>query len=351
MFEQMTYENIMAEMLERVGSLVDKREGSIIWDALAPAAYQLSLYYEALDKVLQNGFADTAEREYLCLRARERGIEPHPATYAGARARIIGAVALGQRYLCGDYGWQVERELSENEYLLRCEQQGSASNTTVGRMTPVEYLAGVTEAELLDIIEPGGDEESTEALRERYIVSLTEQSFGGNRADYIEKALTIPGVGAAKVYPAWNGGGTVKLTIISADHTPPDTALVAKVQNIFDPLESQGEGLGLAPIGHVVTAAGVTYRTVDINMTLTLAVGLEWNDVSNRVLNAVDDYFTDLTKTWAAQDHLTVRVSQLEARILAEEGIIDVSGLTLCGAAENLPLLSDEVPIRGEFNV
>lgn len=351
MFEQMTYENIMASMLESVTSQIDKREGSIIWDALAPAAYQLSLYYEALDKVLQNGFADTAEREYLRLRARERGIEPHPATYAGARARIVGAAALGQRYLCGDYGWQVESKLAENEYLLRCEQAGSAPNTTAGRMTPVEYLAGVTEAELLDIIEPGEEEESTEALRERYIASLTEQSFGGNRADYIAKALAIPGVGAAKVYPAWSGGGTVKLTLIGADNTPPDASLVDKVQNIFDPPESQGEGLGLAPIGHVVTVAGATYRAVDIDVTLTLAEGLSWNDVANRVLAAVDGYFADLVRTWAAQDHITVRVSQLEARMLAEEGILDVSGLTLAGVAGNLPLLSDEVPIRGEFNV
>lgn len=351
MFEQMTYENILAAMLDSVASQVDKREGSIIWDALAPAAYQLSLYYAALEQVLADGFADTASREYLCLRARERGITPHPATHAGAKAKIVGNVAAGQRFLCGDYAWTLEQKLADNEYLLRCEQAGSAPNTTLGRLTPVEYMAAVSAAEILDIIEPGEDEETTEALRARYMADLTEQSFGGNRADYIAKALAITGVGAAKVYPAWQGGGTVKLTILGADNKPPDESLVTKVQNVFDPPESQGEGLGLAPIGHVVTVAGVTSRTVNLAATLTITAGLGWEDVKSRVLAAADAYLAELTAGWAAAEHLTVRLSQLEARILAVDDILDVSGLTINGAAANLPLASDEIPVRGEFNV
>ena len=35
MYEEMTYENILQQMLDRVTSDVDKREGSVIFDALA----------------------------------------------------------------------------------------------------------------------------------------------------------------------------------------------------------------------------------------------------------------------------------------------------------------------------
>lgn len=38
MFEEMTFENILSQMLENVQGDVDKREGSIIYDALAPVA-------------------------------------------------------------------------------------------------------------------------------------------------------------------------------------------------------------------------------------------------------------------------------------------------------------------------
>ena len=39
MYEKMTYESILQKMLNMVSDDVDKREGSIIYDALAPAAY------------------------------------------------------------------------------------------------------------------------------------------------------------------------------------------------------------------------------------------------------------------------------------------------------------------------
>ena len=36
--EDMTFDVIMQRMLDRVPDDLDKREGSVIWDALAPAA-------------------------------------------------------------------------------------------------------------------------------------------------------------------------------------------------------------------------------------------------------------------------------------------------------------------------
>lgn len=41
MFENMSYEGILQRMLDRVPNTFDKREGSIIFDALAPAAMEM----------------------------------------------------------------------------------------------------------------------------------------------------------------------------------------------------------------------------------------------------------------------------------------------------------------------
>lgn len=59
----------------------------------------------------------------------------------------------------------------------------------------------------------GTEDEDEESLRERYFESFTEAAFGGNKADYKEKAKDIEKVGACKVI-VWNGGGTVKLAIL-----------------------------------------------------------------------------------------------------------------------------------------
>ncbi|MCY9219108.1 phage portal protein, partial [Bacillus haynesii] len=38
MFEDQTFDEIMERMLDRVPADIDKRENSVIWNALAPAA-------------------------------------------------------------------------------------------------------------------------------------------------------------------------------------------------------------------------------------------------------------------------------------------------------------------------
>ena len=55
---------------------LDKREGSVIYDAIAPAALELANMYVALDVVMDEVFADSASYYYLIKRAAERGIYP-----------------------------------------------------------------------------------------------------------------------------------------------------------------------------------------------------------------------------------------------------------------------------------
>ena len=74
MFEEMTFENILSQMLENVQGDVDKREGSIIYDALAPVAMESAQMYSDMDILLQECFADSASYYYLIKRAAERVI-------------------------------------------------------------------------------------------------------------------------------------------------------------------------------------------------------------------------------------------------------------------------------------
>lgn len=77
MYENITYEELVKRMMDRAlasNKNLDSREGSILWLAEAPAAVELQNLYIALDNVLKETFADTASRDYLILRARERGL-------------------------------------------------------------------------------------------------------------------------------------------------------------------------------------------------------------------------------------------------------------------------------------
>ena len=82
MFEDKTHESILEEMLAQIPDSYDKREGSIIFDAISPAALEIGNIYMALDQMLNETFADTASREYLIRLAAERGMSPTAASAA-----------------------------------------------------------------------------------------------------------------------------------------------------------------------------------------------------------------------------------------------------------------------------
>ena len=65
MFTAKTYENILNSLLSRVPNDIDKREGSVIHTALAPAAMELAEVYINIEELLSLLFPDTATGEYL----------------------------------------------------------------------------------------------------------------------------------------------------------------------------------------------------------------------------------------------------------------------------------------------
>lgn len=349
MYEEMTYEALLQDKLARVAASLDKREGSIIFDALAPNSLESAMIYVALDTILAETFADTASREYLILRCKDRGITPLPATAAVGIGEFSMDVPIGSRFSCDKYNWVVTEQIETGKYYLTCETVGADPNGYTGRLIPVDYIGGLETAELTSIAINGEDEEETEALRLRYLNSFDSQSYGFNRGQYIEVVEALPGVGGCKPYRAWNGPGTVKLVITDSGYLPPSSTLIDFVQTAIDPTQNSGEGIGLAPIDHEVTVFGARGATIDIVASLTFAPGWSLEDCLPYIEAALDAYYKELNSTWSKEASLLVRVSQIETRLLALNGIVDISGTTLNGQTNNIALDKDAVAVRGSF--
>jgi len=150
------------------------------------------------------------------------------------------------------------------------------------------------------------------------------------------------------VEPAWNGGGTVKLTIIDSDYNKPSPTLVDEVQTAVDPEQNQGEGYGIAPIGHVVTVVSVDEVEIDVESEITLQTGYTWEEVKPAVEAAIDEYFAELRSQWADSQTLVVRISQIEVRVLAINGIVDIQNTKLNGQQQNIEIDPHEIPVLGE---
>jgi uncharacterized phage protein gp47/JayE len=356
LYEGQTFEAILQRMLDRVPADIDKRPGSVIYDALAPAAAELAQLYAELDINYNLSFADTASGEYLTRRAAEFGVNRRPATKTRRQGMFYGAgdepidVPIGSRYGIDGLIYAVVGKVSTGVYVLECETAGTVGNQPFGALLPIEYVAGLVRAELGAVIVPGEDEEDDESLRQRYYAAVNEPAFGGNVADYKLKIGAIEGVGGVKVFPVWQGGGTVKCTIIASDWSAPAPTLVSEVQEAIDPTP-QGEGYGLAPIGHQVTIAGVQPVTINVETTVTLDAGVIVGQVQGPIEEVIETYLLSLRKDWASQSQLVVRISQIESAILTVPGVIDVTGTALNGAAVNITLGSEEIPTLGTVTV
>lgn len=350
MFEEYTFETILNSMMARVPNTLDKRQGSIIYNALAPIAVELQNMYINLDVILDETFADTASREYLIRRAQERGLSPYPATYAIVKAETTPSsleLNIGERFSLDQLNYIVTEKISNGNYKLQCESLGSAANFQFGQIIPINYIQGLEYAEITEILIPGEDEESTEDFRKRYFKSVEQEAFGGNIADYKQKTNALSGVGGVKVIPTWNGGGTVKLVILNSSFSKPSSELISYVQTAIDPVTNQGEGLGLAPIGHVVTVVGVENETLDLTGEFTFETGYDWSEVQTSVSNAINNYFLELNQDWENQTNIIVRISQIETRILNISGIIDIQNVTIDGETSNYTVGENNIPVLG----
>ena len=395
MYENVTYNEILNRMMSRVSNKLDKREGSVIWDAHSPAALEIMALYIELERVIKESFGDTASREFLIKRCAERGITPYPASKSVARGVFTpdNIDVLGKRFNIGEMNFVAVQKMSDGVYEMECETEGSEGNHYLGQMTPIDYVNGLQTAELTELLIPGENEEDTEELRQRYFDSFEDKAFGGNVKDYVTKTNAIAGVGQTKVTRVWNGdirpaemipspevkawysaavnglteepkkwletvfktaeekkltmGGTVLLTILGADFGEASAELIAKVQETIDPEPYGGEGYGIAPIGHVVTVKSAESVKVDIVTKILFEAGYGFGNLKESIETAVEEYFLELRKNWGKSSVTVVRISQIETRLLSIKGIIDIGDTRLNGAERNLMLGSLQIPVLG----
>lgn len=350
LFDDKTQNNIMIDLVEAVDSDINKEEGSLIDHSFRGAAAEFEQAYINLAMIDQNGYAKTADREHLILRAAERGVSPYLSTNAIWRAVFNTDVPLNSRFSAGESTYIcIEKEESQT-YKIMCEQRGTSGNKTQEALSPIAYIEGYEQGKLTELLTPARDEEKTEDFRARYFSIISAaQAFGGNRAQYKQAIHDIEGVGACKIYRVTEDERRIKIYFLNSLYAAPDETLVSKVQQIMDPLEKQGEGEGQAPLFHTVDIMPCAQEVINIESEITIDTGYAWEDMLPDVRAAVDKYFLELAQNWENEEYITVRILKINAAIAGVEGVVDVQKTLLSGRAENAILNQNTIPIRGEI--
>lgn len=351
--EAQTFEKIISELLDRVPDDVDKREGSVIYDALAPTALILAETYWDMAVLYRRTFATTADGIDLEKRVNEFGVERKKAGRAIRRAIFTDRdgqplqVALNSLYRLDDLVYQVIENLTLGEFKVEAQTAGAVGNRDYGELLPVEVNNKLGKAILADVLVPGEDEESDESLYQKYLEHIRDKAFGGNRADYRKKVRAIQGVGGLRLRRAPYGGGTVKVIIIDSDLNAPTPEFITHVQETIDPVEFKGDGYGTAPIGHNVTVEGVGEAGITIECELILN-GVTIGQIQAQVNEILEGYFLELRANWYKDLDINIRITHIESRILEIDGIEDITVTRLNGAENNINLF-EEIPIISEI--
>jgi uncharacterized phage protein gp47/JayE len=350
-YENMTYEVILKRMIDSVIAdypNVDMREGSIIYNALAPAAIELAVAYTELDNVLKESFIDTASREYIIRLCNQVGMNTFVfnASAGEHKALFNVEVPIGSRWNLELYNYEVMEYLGEEDsfhaYKVVCETVGTEPNTMTGDLTAITDVPdGLTDALLVECLVEGEDETEDADIVSAYYDHVNSSTADGNVDQYKSWCDQFSGVGNSRVFPLWNGDNTVKVSILTPSNRKASDELVAEFQEYLDP-NSEGMGNGVAPIGAVVTVSTATETPINIAATVTMRSG--YSDTT-AIDTAVTDYLTNI-----AYEKNTVAYMNIGSAILNAEGVDAVNGLTINGGTADISLGDEEIAVLGTTN-
>lgn len=359
-------------MLSYVPENIDKREGSIIYDAVAPAAMTLAEQSLQLANIVKQTYVKTADDEYLDYRAVEYGTARYPATYTEALCRAVGNddgvvenIQLGDRFASvadEPTFYKVTYINEDHTVVLKAETAGTGPNSYIGQVLPVTPNDEIVFAEIVEVTTPARDAETDDHLRARLLAENRWLAYGGNVADYLDMLQNIEEVGAGQVYPVWAGAGTVKLVILNNDLMPASSTLVKKVKEEIDPEESTTQGYGLAPIDHRVTVTAPETFAVNIAMNVTIADSANIDTIKANIKTSLEEFFKSLRRDWDTVNpavgrgySMTIYRSKILSRVMMLGGVANATMPRLNGKDEDLQLVfnntTSQLPVLGEVTI
>ncbi|UKS24879.1 baseplate J/gp47 family protein [Paenibacillus sp. HWE-109] len=355
---EQTEEAIRGRMLDRLPSDLDQSEGSYIWDALAPASIELAQAAIQSQEVLRRGFAGTTFGPYLDLRCAEHGVFRKDAVKASGAVEFGGTsgtvVPKGTRIgtLADTYHGTASiifetLDVGVVDGSGRAVVLASAVNGGTGGNVPsgaicllISPIAGITGVSHALPMAGGAEIEGDAALLNRYYAKVRSPGTSGNKADYLNWALDVAGVGAAQVLPLWNGPGTVKVVVIGTDKRSASPSVVAAVQQYIYPVSPL---VGKAPIGAAVTVVAASEISVGITASVTLN--------GSRTLAQVKADFVATVRSYLAEIAFSVdpyvRYVRIGSLLLDTPGVQDYAGLQLNGGGTNIVIGAGQVAVIG----
>ena len=104
-----------------------------------------------------------------------------------------------------------------------------------------------------------------------------------------------------------------------------------EVKEYLDPVENEGLGCGIAPIGHIVDVKGADGKQLSITVDWQLLSGANSDTVYGKAAKIIKEYLETLNEQWEDTTTLTVNAFQIMAKMSELNEIVDITSLTIDG--------------------
>lgn len=347
MYEDITPEVLKERVLSRLSDKINTHEGSFANDIVSPACVQMYGVYQSLNAVKSMAFPDTTSGEYIDIACKDYGIRRKPGTKATVTLTFEGkpgTIIPKDTIILTESGLQfatdADAEITETTITVTANAAEIGTKYNVAKNTLTRQFKSVQGVTAVNNLEPavgGTDAEGNKALLERLNARRQRPTTSGNPHHYYQWALEAKGVGAAKVFPVWNGNGTVKIVVASEELQPVDESITTSCKEY---IETQ------RPIGAevtVISAAGVP-------ITVTANVITVKNNTLADIITEFKDKITEYVKSVAFKEN-TVSYNYIGYLLMGIKGVAEYSSLKLNGSTANIELTEDQVPTAGEVNL
>jgi uncharacterized phage protein gp47/JayE len=351
-------DEIQESMLENMPSKYDKEVGGFTYDLTKTYALEVREGREDIEAVslkldVYNLTGEELERHVY----QRKGITKKTATYAIGEVTVKGngTIKVGDLFEteAGTQFQATEEVIIVTEGIVKVAAviAGDSGNIPADciNLIPIT-ISGITEVNNPSKTYDGFDEETDESLLERYLLEIQKPATSGNVFHYLQWAREVTGVGAARIFPLWNGDNTVKVVIIDDNKEPASNELVALAQEYIDPKGENditwGAGYGEAPIGAYCTVESASGLSISVIAALLLEDGYLLADILPNVETVVKDYLKEIAYV---ENHVSYAL--LSSKILDVEGIKEWTTLTINGGTENITILNTQVAILGSVTL
>lgn len=347
----LSFETIVARMKADLKNPPNRVEGSFAADNIQAVAKEILKYYDYVNFLQDQHYAETAQGEFLDKKAKEVGVFRKQATKASGYATFEGVTNTlipGGFRVHSDSNSYMTKEIgyieANGKVVLPIEavEAGKEANIPAGSIN--RYDSGVNGLRRVHNeyeISGGTELEDDEALRERTLLRMRYPGTSGNQYHYMHWAMEVEGVGRVRVFPVWDGPGTVKVSILDFNQRMANDQLIKKVKHHID---NGGDRLGesLAPIGALLTVSTASVKKLDIRGKIILEFGsrLRKEDLADKLKEDLQSYI-DKTISYKANRLTVAKVIDI---LYSIEGVQDITALTVNGVNDSITFGQEEVP-------